>query len=555
MIRVDGDRVLVETNTLTACFAGGVLIELRRRTDDRVLLAAPADGSPSLELVFAGQEAVPLTGELGDRVECLPLNEYSAEIRFSAWNGDGVLLVAEDPATGDLVVEPSGSSSRPGLRACRWSLGGIDAGLELVAPFFQGVRLPLEDPLLGNTHWQWPHQWEAGLAILQDRDGGLAVHCEDTRYRYKALQVGRSGHPRSLGLETEVPGPLHQNRSAGGLAWRLSVHRGDWQVPAGRYRTWLEQTWRPRSRPAWLPEIGFAVSWCPTDPAILEALAARIPSARVLLHIPGWRQDPYDENYPTYTASAEGRAFIAEARRQGFRAMPHFNSIDMDPTHPVYPHLRDFEYREVESRRVQGWTWVDGRVRPVPESNAARLLHRDRKTMIKVHPGLALWRSILCEQVRRAAEELSLDLAFLDVTLCTWNLDNCLVEGVNPTEGMQLLIARVADLGAGLAIGGEGRNETTARDQSFSQVHLFRSWHASAEGLERTGACALNEFLFGRWCRSFGYSGLGGRTPEEAARMEVHSTLGAIPTVTIGSAEEIRNPNPAIAAMLARAAG
>jgi hypothetical protein len=37
--------------------------------------------------------------------------------------------------------------------------------------------------------------------------------------------------------------------------------------------------------------------------------------------------------------------------------------------------------------------------------------------------------------------------------------------------------------------------------------------------------------------------------------MEVHAALGAIPTVTIGSAEEVRHPNAAVAAMLARATG
>ena len=60
----------------------------------------------------------------------------------------------------------------------------------------------------------------------------------------------------------------------------------------------------------------------------------------------------------------------------GFRAMPHMNAIDMDPTHPTYTTLRDFQYREVESRRLQGWTWADGMVKPLQESNAARLRHR-----------------------------------------------------------------------------------------------------------------------------------------------------------------------------------
>lgn len=553
MIWIEGNCVCADTRTLTARFEQGTLVELRRKRDGRAFVQAPADGMAPLQLVYARQEAVGLRGELGDRVVCLPISEWCAEIRFASWNGDGALMISEDRESGDLMIEPSGCASRPGLRACRWNLTGIDTDLDLIAPFFQGVRLPLEDALIRNSHWHWPHQWEAGLAILQGMDGGFWIHCRDDRFRYKSLQVGTADQARCLGLETEAYGPLHDNLGTGGLVWRVNVFDGDWQGPAARYRDWLDRAYGLQDRPDWLDELRFAVSWCPTDPGILDALAGRIQPERVLLHIPGWRTDPYDENYPTYQASEAGKAFVEKARGMGFRAMPHFNSVDMDPIHPVYAHVRDFQYRDPESQRVQGWTWVDGQGRPVPESNAARLLHRQYKTMVKIHPGLSLWRSILAENVRVAAEDLSLEIAFLDVTLCTWNLHNCLVEGMTSTEGMKRLTAHVARLGKGLVVGGEGRNEITMQDQGVAQVHLFRSWHRSAEGLERTSACPLNEFLFGRWCRSFGYSGLGGRTPEEEARMQAHTALGAMPTVTVRKAEDIAAPNAAVAEMLAMA--
>ena len=68
------------------------------------------------------------------------------------------------------------------------------------------------------------------------------------------------------------------------------------------------------------------------------------------------------------------------------------------------------------------------------------------------------------------------------------------------------------------------------------------------------GRCPLCEFLFGRWCRSFGYSHLGGKTPEEVLRMKLHMDLGAMPTLTVRSAGEILQPNPAVDEVL-RAAG
>ena len=191
----------------------------------------------------------------------------------------------------------------------------------------------------------------------------------------------------------------------------------------------------------------------------------------------------------------------------------------------------------------------------VPESNESRLHHRDKNVMVKVHPGLSMWRSILGENILKAVGELTLDTVFIDVTLCIWNIHNCLVESMAPTEGMKRLIEHVASLGSGLTVGGEGLNEITAQGESFAQAHLFKSWQSSIEGLERTGACSLNEFLFGKLCRTIGYSGLGGGNNDEELRMQIHLEHNAIPTITIESAEEITNPNPGVKRMLEIAAG
>ncbi|MDQ1328432.1 MAG: hypothetical protein QG641_1717, partial [Candidatus Poribacteria bacterium] len=63
----------------------------------------------------------------------------------------------------------------------------------------------------------------------------------------------------------------------------------------------------------------------------------------------------------------------------------------------------------------------------------------------------------------------------------------------------------------------------------------------------------LNEFMFGQWCRSFGYSNLGGHNHEEHLRMKAHAALDAIPTLTIGSAVELEQPNEAVKEILSMA--
>lgn len=556
MIKIEGNQVHIDTRTLKATFEAGALVFLMRKSDGRTFIQSDADGYLPLRLIYPGQGPVSLGGEPGDQIICLPVSDHHAEIRFNSWNGDGMLSISEDQESGDLIVEPSGYASRPGLRACRWMLTGIDRELELIAPFYQGIRLPLGDSFISDSHWDWPHRWEAGMAILQGKDGGFWLHCQDNRYRYKALHVGTQHDPQCLGLDTEAYGPLDNNLSAGGLAWRINVYDGDWQIPATQYRNWLCHAYGlgRAKRPDWLKDVRLAISWCPTKPEILEALARLISPEHVLLHIPNWRRDAYDENYPTFVASEVGQQFVQKAQAMGFRTMPHCNSIDMDPTHPVYAAVRDFQYRSLDSKRVQGWTWVKGSVKPVPESNSALLRHRDKKTMVKIHPGLGIWRSILTENVRSAVESLSLETVFLDVTLCTWNLHNCLVDGITPTEGMKRLTAQVAALKENLVVGGEGLNEITMQDQGVAQVHLFRGSEDVMERFLDNSLCPLNEFMFGQWCRSFGYSNLGGRSREEHLRMKVHVALGAIPTLTIRSAAALEQPNDAVREILAIAA-
>jgi hypothetical protein len=309
-----------------------------------------------------------------------------------------------------------------------------------------------------------------------------------------------------------------------------------------------------RGRKQWIYDIRLALGWCPGDPAILDVLSKKVDPRTTIIHFPDWRTDRYDENYPAFVASKTGREFIAKAQAMGFHIMPHCNAIDMDPSHPVYAQIRDFQYRDIEKKTLQGWSWYKQRVIGVPESNEQRLSHRDKKVMIKVHPGLSMWRSILGDNIIKPAQELNLDAIFIDVTLNSYNLHNCLVEGMTSTEGMKKLIDQVAALGRGLVVGGEGLNEITAQGLSFAQAHLFESWQQSTTGLERTGGCALNEFLLGKLCRTFGYSGLGGRNAGEELRMRIHEEHGAIPTITIRSAKDISDPNPAVKRILERAA-
>jgi hypothetical protein len=547
MLRIEGQRLLIKTSTLEASFERGALLSLRARKTGREFLE-PAFVDGALELTFASGRAAGFTGDLPVTITLHHISDHCAEFRFHGWEADGIVTVSEDTETGAIRVEPSAYSSRPGVRACRWNLRGIPQGLRLVAPFFQGIDLPLSDALIRDSRWEWPHRWEAGFAILQGKGEGFWVHAKDSRYQHKNLKVGTQADAQTLGFETEAYGPLDANLSAGGLTWEINVYKGGWKVPAKQYRDWLYRAFKlaPReaSRANWLNQIRLAVSWCNGDPALLEALAKQIDPRKVLIHFSQWRTDGYDENYPEFTPSPKARAFIAKGRKMGFHILPHANSVDMDPSHPVYAYLRDFAYREVTQKGLLGWGWENGKVLGVPNSNAALNENRRRKVMVKIHPGLSMWRSILTEQVQKGLIGLGVNGVFLDVTLCTWNLHQSLVENMTSTEGMLRLIDHVGVLNGGLAIGGEGRNEITAQGLSCAQAHLFNSHQRSCEGLERAGGCPVNEFLFGKLCRTFGYSGLSGKSETEWIRHRVHVSLGAIPTFAGLSPQEVAQSTP-----------
>jgi hypothetical protein len=554
-MRVEEHKIIIHTHTQSAVIEKGFLTSLKsKKTQEEFIKDVAVNEAAALQLIYRGDETISIDQSKFGNIITRQISPLKAEIVFHSWDGDGVISICVEPDSGAILIEPAAFSSRPGVLACRWNMAGIRPDLQLVAPFFQGIKLKLDDSLISDTHWPWPLYWEAGLAILQSKKGGFWVHTRDNRYRYKALKVGTKAQKNHLGFDTQAYGPIDDNLSAGGLLWRINVFEGDWKAAAELYRDWLWDAYNlgaeEQNRRAWIGDVKFAVSWCPGQGSILDAISKKVDPKHCLIHYPDWRTDPYDENYPTYIPSEPAKAFVKKGLSMGFRMMPHFNAVDMDPSHPAYAYLRDFQYRGIDRKDLRGWSWYRGRGLGVPESNASRRNNRDKKVMVKVHPGLSMWRSILGQNILDAARELDLDMVFIDVTLVSHNLHNCFVEATTPTEGMKKIISHVASLGEGLVVGGEGLNEITMQGLSFAQAHLFKSWHSSIEGLERTGGCKLNDFLFARLCRTFGYANLGGRDEDQALRMKMHLEHGAIPTVTIRSPKEIESPNPSVKQML-----
>ena len=553
MLKIQDGNIYADTPLLSAIITDGKIMSLTNKKTGTQLVNAELNKAPAMELVYANNQTEPIADSKNGSITAYQVNAKIIELRISGWYADSVMVIKEDPATGELLLTPSAYSARKGVRSIRFNISGINRDLNIIAPIFQGINLKLNDPLISNMRSPWPREWEAGFAILQGNNEGFMVWTQDTQYRYKSIQFGHAEDIQTVGFEAESYGPLHANYSAGGLTWRIGIYEGDWHVPALKYRNWLWNAYdlNNRSRPHWVHEISFCACWLPVENAILDALAKRVKPSKTLLHIPNWRVDRYDQNYPDYIASPEAEAFMKKALSMGFHIAPHANIFEIDPSNPAYELLGQFEYRDLETDQRLGWSVTvseDGKrsVVRVPMANRRLLNNRECNTMVKIHPAQPMWHSILRENLQNAKRAYGLDCIFTDVSHNTFNLSNCLVDNTTSTEGAKILQDYLSQIDDGLMLGGEGLNEITMQSQAFAQVHLFKSSGTSIAGLERTGGIDLGDFLWGKLCRSVGYNKIAGKDEDETLRMRIHEEHGTIPTISARSADEILDPNPAV---------
>jgi hypothetical protein len=90
-------------------------------------------------------------------------------------------------------------------------------------------------------------------------------------------------------------------------------------------------------------------------------------------------------------------------------------------------------------------------------------------------------------------------------------------------------------------------------NQSFAQAHLFDSYHQNCPHFDELDPVPVGRFLYGDLCRTMGYSGLGGDTPESVLRLETHERLGALPSLEVRKPDDVLKPSPAVRRVLDRA--
>jgi len=543
MIHKTEQGLVVESATTIVEFKQDRIVSIRdARTSEEFLDPALQENEPGFELLHQNGKTSPLgVHPLAHQVHTTLLTGQIAEMVVNDWECDVSARITIDEPTGDILIEPSAWTMQGGIAGLGLNVAGIRKDLQLVGPFQQGIRLPMDHPQMQGKYAVWPSDWEAGFLVFENGQSGFTVQAWDSHFLFKGVRIGRQTNSQVAQFLTLSPGPLENNRCVGNLCWRISAYQGDWTMPVKRYRDWYWQAFHleeaAKLRPDWLEDIRLAVSWCPTNPDLLDALAKKIDPKAVFLHVPAWRIYQYDQDYPSYIPDEKGKAFLLKAGEMGFHAAPHLNTCQMNPDHPLFFQARDFCTRSPMDLRWGGWTWLPvkgwGNYGP-PQSYSQMPSHKDWNVLVNVHLAWSPWRRQLTQQVAHLIEELKLDSVFVDVAQFIHNSNNAQLEGLSYAEGSLKLIRELAELAQGFCVSGEGRNEISTQFLSMVQFHLYNFAHVNAiDGQDvhwvLDGTLPVGELLFKGLARGIGYNYGQGQN----RRYMIDATLkqGAMPTL------------------------
>ena len=514
---VAADRITVTTPRFEAAFEAGTLAELRL---GGAAVVTPGEGNLA-GILRVGKDhlIIPAATEAAALKPGQPLRRLYRELTGLP----GALLTQEYSLVGeDVVISQQATSPQPGVHGVQWGLGLVPLTYNIVVPGQGGVRLKRDSPDAAYQ-FDYPISWEAQFVVIEGPDHGVCIWADDPSGRHKRLKVRRQPNGWQLSFTTHNPAPFAALTECVSVAWHVSPYSGDWRVPAQRYRDWAATAWKPTPRaaqtPAWAKDIRFVVI-TGQDLPVLESLAKRVDPRQTLLYVPNWRKFDYDRMYPDYTPNRTFPAFVEQAHALGFRVMPHVNYFGCDPLSPEYAAFEKYQVRNPWSHEREWWLWE--RANP-----AIKFAY--------ISPACKAWRDLQIGRWKELVERYKVDALHLDQTLCIYNDDNGLIEGMTMLEGSLALHRELRQALPDIAISGEGLNEVTMRHEAFAQRHAYGldfvegTWNRAKLAM----AHPISAYVFNGYTQPYGYLGMGAPTSGQlyAAWLENYQHWGVIPTL------------------------
>ena len=533
-VKVVDNSVFVETDTYEIQFSDGVITQLHNKLTGETYTLPFVGGVPTGISGRSGllrRNAGPVWTDQATLTEARKVAPLKAEIVFRQGRNEFRLFIGVDARSGDLLIEQEGTSDTSGVYGIQWGCGNLKVrNLDLILPADGGQIINTMSPFTSRS-FNYPGSWEVQLAILQGEQGGFFVRGADKTFQFKVLHYEKDIESFSLGFETQNQAPFDTLTAAKSVTWRLNTYVGDWRVPARDYRDWMEKTfkpWRLDQMPTWVGEIGLVATYIDPllDVGILDKLADQVDPTKTLLYLNQWRKDPFDVNFPDYTAKPELGHFVKTARQHGFRVMLHVNLISVSPYHSLYAEVQRFQYRDPWSRNPMGWVW--------DRTGAPNRL-------AFINPVSAEFRKYFVQQLKEVWQKYDVDAFFLDVSHLVVNDANGLIEGVNSGQGNVLLHKELAAAMPGVVFGGESLHEVTFFRESFAQRWSnLPLWIWSQA--RRSTPHPIGAFLFSPYTVPYGYLALP--NPDRGPRLyqeylESYEIWGVLPTLRLSSVADL----------------
>ena len=532
-MKVVDNRVFVNTNSYEVHFTDGVITQLSNKlTGETYTLPLGSGGITG----FRGRSGLlkrngrSIWTDQATLTQARKVTPFRARLIFQNGQNEIRLFITVDESTGDLLIEQKGFSDTAGVYGIQWGCVNLNVrNLDLILPADGGQIINAMAPFSSRSfNYPFP-SWEVQLAILQGKQGGFFVRGADETFQFKTLHYEKYVDSFVLGFETQNQAPFDTLTSAKSVVWRLNAYSGDWRVPARQYRDWMERTfepWRLDEVPAWVQKIGLVVTYIDSrlDVGILDKLAEQVDPAKTLLYLNQWRRDPFDVNFPDYTANSGFGRFVEAAHQHGFRVMVHVNLIGVNADHPLYAEFQKFQYRSPWNGNLLGWFWD----RTGAENRIAA-----------INPASAEFRKYFVQQLKEVWQKYGVDAFFLDVSARIVNDANGLIDGLNAGQGNVLLHKELAEAIPGVVFGGESLHEVTFFRESFAQ-----RWKNPPQWdpTRRSTPHPISAFLFSPYTLPYGYLGLP--NPDSGTKLyqeylDSYEVWGVLPTLRLASITDL----------------
>ena len=472
-ITIDGESVHVETDSYAVQFNKGIITHIHNKlTDETYTIGEGPLNWSGMSSYRSGNHETRLSTVWTPLVSATLIDPFHAELLFQQEDSEVRLYIRIDRSTGDLLIDLEGESDLPGVVGLHWGVGDLDIqNLSIIVPRDGGRIIDVNTQIDSIGHDYPSSGWEAQLAIIQSDRGGFYVRNTDNTFQFKKFSYDRLDDGVSLNFETHNQAPFDSHTTGQSRMWRFNTYAGDWRVPARIYREWMERAFQPRrlsDMPAWVRDITLYVKTSGPHMDLIDfeemvdRLAELVDPTKTLLYFGAWMDggdwwDPErSDTSPDYFPKPNLGGCVEAAHRHGFRVMLYAAVHLCSPDYPLYPHLRQYQYRDPWTGELRGQCLDGSCVKPL-----FPLAH--------ISPASSEWRNLLIGKLKPVWEEYDIDGFHLDASHAVINDGNGLIDGLNLAQGMVLLHKELTEAMPGTIFSGERLHEATFAYESFAQ--------------------------------------------------------------------------------------